>query len=661
MIVLKPLIGSALTYAVPDDCSLERGDLVLVPFGRLAVWGVVEEADTDPGHLSLRKIKPVDSVLATAFFPHQLLDFGIQAARNQFQPLGDLFMRFLPPEPESVLKLKYSKSDTPPADDIEIWKKLPEKPITRASLAAYLRRFKIRKSISGLLGSGALKITVSENSSDSRTVPWTYGEGYSETWTPELPGDFLGRARETQVLVEFPSVAQIDRFLDSFTGVPVYHHYSQAGRKAVKTAWKAARSGFPGLHLAVHNGPFLPLPRLSGIVVMDEANPGHITRDRLALDIREICILRARAQRVTYVAVSRVPRLYLVRALARSFPTAKPESLIPLPKAQVYSFLKDRRRSPHITKSLYEQLQRHWMANQKVAFLVTASGEGYPVCASCRGVPKCLSCGRTLRWSEDRSRLICSFCRVQSETVPKECAECGGSSFRTVGVTTKRVLRELQKLVPEVLSVSLPVSRYARIRDLKRFVEEFVAREGAANIVATPAILQCDLSPFPVRVVVRGDSFWSVGDYVPPEWGIGIIARFLDGSAHAYLQVDGPGFSAVTAFKEGNLRAYILDEYRTRESLEVPPFSAILEVGIPAKTQAEASRRFRQWRARVGLPATDGVQVFGPAPGARTRFGLEYVWWLKTKSPAEIQSFYSAEALATSLRKLPVRWQVTYR
>jgi primosomal protein N' len=663
VVVLKPFVGGIFTYARPDPLDSRCGDLVLVPFGSLGQWGVVVEASVDaPEDLPVSRIKAVDALLARNFLFPPLVGFGLAVSRNQFTLPGDIFLRFLPPQPDTALGVRYQRCAEPPAKQADLWQVLPDKPVTLSTLVRRLRARKVRKSLSSLIGSRILRIVSLDPQEPAEEVGWHTGEGFSLSWAAQIPPVILEMWERAQVLIEFPTTAQVEAFLSRAPAVPIYRHDSGESAKNQISAWRAARSGTPGLHLAVHNGPFLHFPNLKAVVVVDEANPAYISRDRVPVDIREACLLRARFQNIPFISVSRVPRLYLYLNAQR--PDAEPGQMAAspgVPRAVVFPFKGSRRRSPHTTRALYERLQQHWQDGAKVVFLVAARGEGYLACNQCGAVLTCSHCGRTLRWSEDHTRLVCGSCRAHPISRPEKCPECGEGSLRTRGITAARFQRELEHLAPEIPTLTLPGMRKGGWSALERWVRAFFAREGPANLVATPDILLYEIPESSVRVVVRGDSFWASGEERPPEWGVGAVASFFDGGASSYLQVDGSAFSAVKSFTSGDLSEFFEDERLTRELLGTPPFCASLEVRIPAFGLAQAERLFRRWRAIMGIPFSDRVDISGPAPGARTRNGVEYVWWLRTRSPEEMEGLYSSEAVASALRHLPVRWRVTYR
>lgn len=632
---------------------------MLVPYGTLSEWGIVCENGTDPGDLPPRKIRAVIQTLCKGFLPGPLVEFGIVVSRHTFQPLGDLFLRFLPPAAPEVLGVKYVRSSEPPQVLQSFWESLPCDPMSPLSLRRLLRKNRIRKSISSLLGSRVVSIFRGQDSRWETDPGWREGQGFFVSWARTIPSALLRASSESQVLVVFPTTLHIEEFLGRPVDVPVYRHDSAIGVKSQRASYFAARSGEPGLHLAVQNGPFLPLPRLSQIVVMDEPNPAYVTRDRLPLDIREACLIRARTQKIPLVSISYVPRLYLT--LTNGLPRKFSKEMLSLPQPAVFSFRTDGRRSPHFTRPLIERLNAHWNKNEKVVLLATARGEGYLVCARCGALAACPVCHRTLYWSEDRTRIVCGACREDTFRRPDKCVECGDSSFRTRGVTAGRIQRELQHLAPDVPTKVVPPLTRNRLSALRNLLEQFASKQGPANLIVTPEILHSDLSKFPVRVVLRADSFWWGSEERPPEYGVDLIARFLNRAPFAYLQVDGTGFSAVTAFTEGNLAVFLEDERRTREILGSPPFRAVLEIYVRARTENAGERTLREWLAYAGGAAAVQSEITGPVLGGRSRFSLEYVWWLRTPSAEELYRIYSPEAIDFALRKGVIRWRVTYR
>ncbi|MEI6381771.1 MAG: primosomal protein N' [Cyanobacteriota bacterium ELA615] len=67
-----PGLDGLFTYSVPLELHIQAGDVVVVPFGRQNVSGIVLNCqDTAPDHIPLEKVKPVLYLVATGFFTRE--------------------------------------------------------------------------------------------------------------------------------------------------------------------------------------------------------------------------------------------------------------------------------------------------------------------------------------------------------------------------------------------------------------------------------------------------------------------------------------------------------------------------------------------------------------------------------------------------------------
>lgn len=86
------------TYLVPDDLQIQPGDVLSVPFGNQQVGAIaVRFPDALPDDLTPDRLKPVDDVVVSGYFPASYWQLLQQVAEYYYTPLIQVIRMALPP------------------------------------------------------------------------------------------------------------------------------------------------------------------------------------------------------------------------------------------------------------------------------------------------------------------------------------------------------------------------------------------------------------------------------------------------------------------------------------------------------------------------------------------------------------------------------------
>ncbi len=93
-----PGVQDFYTYSLPDDLSAQPGDIVSVPFGMQITGGIVIQVlDTPPANLEIERIRSIEDVVSSGFFPESYWELLQKVAEYYLTDLMSAVRVALPP------------------------------------------------------------------------------------------------------------------------------------------------------------------------------------------------------------------------------------------------------------------------------------------------------------------------------------------------------------------------------------------------------------------------------------------------------------------------------------------------------------------------------------------------------------------------------------
>jgi primosomal protein N' (replication factor Y) (superfamily II helicase) len=93
-----PGAAGLFTYGLPDNLEVKPGDILSIPFGSQILGGIAIRLLTQPGvDISPSKIKDVEDVVSTSFFPKAYWELLARIATHYYTPLIQVIKVTLPP------------------------------------------------------------------------------------------------------------------------------------------------------------------------------------------------------------------------------------------------------------------------------------------------------------------------------------------------------------------------------------------------------------------------------------------------------------------------------------------------------------------------------------------------------------------------------------
>lgn len=612
---------STLTYH--SDTPYNPGQIVLIPFGRQTVVGVVKKSVKKVNFPTKDIIKPLyDTPL-----PAHLLSVITWLSDYYVVPLSLALSLFLPTGLTKTRRQKTEQTSTPP-------QKLPLIPLNLAqktALKALVAPPNGTKLLHGITGSGKTNIYL------------------------ELTKNALKAQKSTILLVpEIALTSQLVRvFEETFGGQITLMHSRQTEAQRHLIWEKIHNSNTPQIIIGPRSALFTPVKNL-GLIIIDEAhdssyyqdNPPRYSALRLASFI-------AQNQKIPCILGTATPNivdyhLALQKNTLVSLPT-KAKTTTPIKTTVVdfhspTNFSKNRYFSNQLLASISDNLEKGY---QTLIFHNRRGSAPITICQKCGWQALCPHCFLPLTLHSDRFQLICHACGYHTQ-VPTSCPSCGHPDVIHKGFGTKLLESELKKLFKTAKIVRFDTDN-TKGQTLDALYHQVKAGDFDIIIGTQTVAKGLDLPKLATVGIVQADSGLALPDFSAEERTfelitqvIGRIGRGHLKTAEAIIQTFQPDHPVIQyAIKNDYASFYeYLIEKRRKEHL--PPFTYLAKVSVTFKTEQTTLKHISALKNQ--LQKHPKISCSQPMPAFHERSKSGYTWQLVVKSPSRT---HLVQALST--------------
>lgn len=467
-VALDAPLDALFDYACPGQPTPPIGALVVVPFGRREVTGLVV-GHLDESRLPLEKIKSIIAWHAdlTVLSEHWLALCAF-AAEYYHRPLGEVALPALPKQlrglKEGPLQKALRKLNPEPAP-ARRRKARAAAELDTAAPSALLKLF-------GHAGAAEDQPDTppSLNDEQSHAVTQITGrQGFAPTLLFGVTGsgktevylhaatEILMRSSNAQVLMLVPEINLTPQLLSHVQArfpahcVASLHSGLAEGERLLN--WVAAHTGRARIVVGTRLAILASLPALAMIIVDEEHDASYKQQEGLRYSARDLAVWRARQLQIPIVMGSATPsleswqhaesgRYTKVSLSARAVQDAV------LPRVRLVDLDRDKPRQG-LTNTLVTALKaRLETGEQSLLFL---NRRGYaPVlnCEACGWVSSCKRCTAFMVLHKPEHRLRCHHCSLELR-IPRSCPTCGNVDLQPMGRGTQRIEEGLQEIFPE--------------------------------------------------------------------------------------------------------------------------------------------------------------------------------------------------------------------
>lgn len=452
--ILKVALDTPLDRCFDYLWSLEAdaprplpGQLVLVPFGRREVMGLIV-AVHDETDVPLDKLKSALAVRAQLTpLSAQWMALCAFAADYYQRPLGEVA---IPGLPKNLRLLKTTSLD-------KAIKKLAKVDAIHDATPFAMPQLNPAQQ--------AAADAIATASGFAPTLLYgVTGSGKTEVYL-QAAAQILAHSKEddnpAQILILVPEInltPQLEANVRArFPGVMVATLHSGLAEGERMTHWLAAHLGQARIVLGTRLAILSSLPQLKLIIVDEEHDPSYKQQEGLRYSARDLAVWRAHQLNIPIVLGSATPSLETwhhaqsgryrkleLRERAVKDAVLPKVGLIDLerkaPREQMIEGV-----SATLVAALKLRMER---GEQSLLFLNRRGYAPVIACDSCGWISNCTRCSAFLVLHKLDKRLRCHHCGFE-QRIPKSCPTCGNVDLQPLGRGTQRVEESLQQIFPE--------------------------------------------------------------------------------------------------------------------------------------------------------------------------------------------------------------------
>lgn len=428
---------------MPDSVCPEVGHIVIVPFGRREVAGMVMATghQTQVPKDKIRDVIAVHGQLAPLSQPWR--DLCRFAAEYYQRPIGEVALPSLPKN------LRLSKTV---ALDRAL-KKCAKLPVS--SVAAT-----VEEPLLNAEQEQAVAVVHQSQGFQAFLLHGITGSGKTEVYMRAVRSlllDAQAQGHPAQVLILVPEINLTPQFERNIrkrfpgTQIATLHSGMAEGERTVN--WLAAHQGQAQIVLGTRLAILSSMPHLQMIIVDEEHDASYKQQEGLRYSARDLAVWRAHQLGIPVVLGSATPSLeswHHARTGRYQLLTLKQRAVaqVTLPSMHVVDMEQDKPvdgLTPTLVRALRERLERK---EQSLLFL---NRRGYaPVlhCDACGWISNCPRCTSYMVLHKPEHRLRCHHCSLELR-IPVACPDCGNIDLQPLGRGTQRIEEGLQALFPQ--------------------------------------------------------------------------------------------------------------------------------------------------------------------------------------------------------------------
>jgi primosomal protein N' (replication factor Y) len=684
-LVTARAVRGPFDYRIPSamEKDVGVGSVLLVPFGRRRLLGVVVEVASDTDLPPERLVEPLRALESGV--PAGLASLALWISESYCSTPARALALVLPPGTGTgsravpaartrqllVAELTDTGRAAVAGDGTRLTQKqravlesLRNGPLTAAESGAdhpSLRRLGARglltlsarthqrrpeaMAVGGKTGAGALLAltrsqeralapvltALGDRRNESFLLHGVTGSGKTEVYL-RAAAAALEQGRSAIVLV--PEIALTPqtarRFRERFgDGVAILH--SQLGLGERYDEWQRLRRGEARVCVGPRSAVFAPAHDVGLIVVDEEHDSAYKQEQDPRYDARRVAQRRAERSGAVLLAGTATPRPESWLRMRRLDLPERVDALS-LPPVELVDMREVRHTLHRRTREALDEVKRR---GAKAIVLVGRRGwSPFLVCRTCGWAWTCPRCDvtLTLHRGEEGERLLCHHCG-HFEQPPTVCPDCTSTAVARHGTGTQRLEAELREALSPFPVFRLDGDAARRKHGVARILQQFEEAD-AGVLVGTQMVAQGhDFPEVELAVVQDADATLRFPDFRSEERTFSLVAQLAGrsgrgpGGGRVLVQTLSPEMPCLRHAARHDAASFLEEELERRRLLSYPPFADLIRIVTAAPVQADADAAAEAIRGRL---SSTPLEALGPAPLFRIKDRCRSMLLLKT-------------------------------
>jgi len=476
------------------------------------------------------------------------------------------------------------------------------------------------------------------------------GSGKTEVYM-RVAQEALSMGLTVIVLVpEISLISQTERRFRARFGqyIAVLHSALSSGEKYDQ--WRKIRGGDIRIVIGARSAIFAPLDSTGVIIVDEEHDSSYKQETGLRYNARDLAIVRAKQLGAVVLLGSATPSIQSLHnaSMKKLFllTLSKRVNRRPLPDVTIVDLgeYRDAAGINHFITPVLHDAMKHTLERkeQVILFLNRRGFASYPVCASCGEAVRCRNCDITLTFHKHIHAFKCHLCGFSKAAV-SQCATCGSSSIKTLGVGTEKIEDGVKKLFPEARTARLDRDTTTRKASLLGILKG-LRNHDIDILIGTQMVAKGhDFSNITLVGIICADLSLSFPDFRAGEQTFQLLAQVAGRAGrgkrrgHVIMQTYNPSHLCIANARNQDCEGYFQYEKEFRSALGYPPFSRLAQLQISGKNR-EKTQVHAQRTGVVCKEALHGdssfktrMEILGPVEAPVAKIKNRYRWQILLK------------------------------
>ena len=434
----------------------------------------------------------------------------------------------------------------------------------------------------------------------------------------------LARGRGAIVLV--PEIGLTPQAVSRFSArfgdrVAVIHSRLGAGQR--RDEWRRLRDGEARICVGPRSAVFAPLAELGLVIVDEEHDASYKQEGDPRYDAREVARRRASEGGAVLVCGSATPRPESWNALERIVLPARVDGR-PMPEVEIVDMRSRAGEAGPLHERTREALAALAAGGGKAIVLVNRRGFApYLCCRACGHVWECPHCDVSLVLHRV-SGLHCHHCGHR-EARPNECPECASVTIARAGAGSERIEELISSVVAPAPVFRLDSDSAAAGEGHLRILRRFQAADSGVLVGTQMVAKGHDFHDVVLGVVLDADATLRFPDFRAEERTFALVAQLAGRSGRGEMggrvivQTLEPGAAAIRHAAAHDAAGFLAGELDRRRELGYPPFSHLIRIDFASSDAKRLAGAAELVRAELETSLPAGTEALGPAPRFRLR------------------------------------------
>ncbi|MFN8671234.1 MAG: primosomal protein N' [Candidatus Sericytochromatia bacterium] len=499
-----------------------------------------------------------------------------------------------------------------------------------------------------------IKIRDSDNKNTNILLHGVTGSGKTEVYMSCI-NYVLDEGKTAIVLVPEISLTPqtVSRFRQRFGDcIAVLHSSLNEGEKFDE--WQRIKHGLAKIIIGARSAIFAPVENL-GVIVIDEEHESSYKQDNNPrYNAKTVAIKRAELDNATIILGSATPS---IETYYNSLNNTK-YKLIELPnrvKNQIMPIIKlvnmkdefSEGNKGIFSRELKLAIEERLTKKEQIILFINRRGfSTFVMCRECGFCVKCQNCSVSMVYHNNPEILKCHYCG-DTKNIPSSCPNCKSLNIRHFGVGTQKIETFAQKLFPNAkiarLDRDTTVNKDSHFEVLNNF------SHGEYDIlIGTQMVAKgLDFPNVTLVGVITADTSINLPDFRSSERTFQLITQVAgrSGRGDTKGEVIAQAYSlehlSIQTASKHDFLAFYKEEIVSRESLNYPPFSSLVNIIIANNNETDCKNDSKILANFLKKNKTSEIKsILGPIPAGipKIKGFFRYQILIKTNSLDDVRT-----------------------